>query len=45
MIHRFSMDTLLNILAKLAQLDQSIKAGRIDKKLGFELFLLSLKEG
>lgn len=44
MVHRFSMDALLKILAQLAQLDQSIKAGRVDKKLGFELFLLGLKE-
>lgn len=44
MAHRFSMDTLLKILAQLAQLDQSIKSGRVDKKLGFELFLLRLKE-
>lgn len=43
-VHRFSLDGLLKILAQLAQLDQSIKGGRIDKKLGFELFLLRLKE-
>ncbi len=43
-VHRFSIDKLLHVLAQLAQLDQSIKAGRVDKKLGFELFLLRLKE-
>jgi len=39
----FSIDAILDVLAKLADLDQSIKAGKIDKKIGFELFLLHLK--
>ena len=31
---------LLEQLRQLADLDQRIKSGRIDKKLGFELYLL-----
>ena len=34
---------LLGILKRLADLDQRIKGGRVEKKLGFELFLLSMK--
>lgn len=41
-VERFSLDSLMEILANLAQLDQSIKSGAIDKKLGFELFLLRI---
>ena len=37
-----SSDQLLGILKRLADLDQRIKSGRVDKKLGFELFLLSM---
>lgn len=40
---RLSIDDILLVLNQLADLDQSIKSGRIDKKLGFELFLLRLK--
>ncbi len=43
-VSRFSIDTLLHILVQLAELDQSIKSGRIDKKLGFEMFLLQVRE-
>jgi len=41
--YRFTADDLLCVLASLADLDQAIKAGKVDKKLGFELFLLRLK--
>ena len=37
-----SSDQLLGILKRLADFDQRIKNGRVDKKLGFELFLLSM---
>lgn len=40
---RLSIDSILDVLQQLADLDQSIKAGRVDKTLGFELFLLKLK--
>lgn len=36
---------ILEILAQLAELDQKLKGGQLDKKLGFELFLLQLKKG
>ncbi|MEF9967605.1 MAG: DNA polymerase III subunit delta [Longicatena sp.] len=39
-----NIDYLLAILDKLANLDQNLKAGRLDKKLGFEMFLLGLGE-
>lgn len=38
--HRFTADDLLETLNRLADLDQSIKAGKVDKTLGLELFLL-----
>lgn len=38
--YRFSADDLLATLNQLAELDQSIKAGKVDKTLGLELFLL-----
>ena len=34
------IDSLLTELQELADLDQKIKGGQIDKKLGFELYLL-----
>lgn len=40
---RLSIDTIMELLHRLADLDQSIKSGKLDKKLGFELFLLKLK--
>lgn len=40
---RLPIDELLDVLRRLAELDQSIKSGKIDKKVGFELFLLKLK--
>lgn len=42
-IHNLSIQYLIHILEKLATLDQNLKAGRIDKKLGFEMFLLELQ--
>lgn len=36
---------ILGILAQLATLDQKLKSGQLDKKLGFELFLMQLKKG
>lgn len=38
--HRFTADDLLATLNRLADLDQAIKAGKVDKTLGLELFLL-----
>lgn len=40
---RLSVDAIMDILHRLADLDQAIKSGKVDKKLGFELFLLKLK--
>lgn len=40
---RLTTDAILNVLDQLAELDQRIKAGRIDKNLGFEMFLLGVK--
>lgn len=40
---RLSIDAILEVLHQLADLDQSIKSGRVDKKMGFEMFLLRLK--
>lgn len=34
---------LMEILSKLSNLDQKLKSGLVDKKLGFELFLLELQ--
>ena len=36
---------ILHILAQLADLDQKLKSGQLDKKLGFELFLMQMKKG
>lgn len=38
----YDTDRLLNILAKLADIDIDIKQGKIDKKLALELFILEL---
>ncbi len=40
--YRLKCEDILERLAQLASLDQQIKAGQIDKKLGFELFLLKI---
>lgn len=40
---RLSVDTIMDLLHRLADLDQSIKSGKLDKKLGFEILLLKLK--
>ena len=42
-VYNLSTQYLMHILEKLATLDQNLKAGRIDKKLGFEMFLLELQ--
>lgn len=36
------METLENILKKLTELDYDIKTGKIDKKIGFEIFILGV---
>ncbi len=41
MCHKIKLKELNLILFDLAQLDQQIKMGKIDKKLGFELFLIA----
>lgn len=41
-VTRLSNSYLMQMLAKLATLDQQLKAGLIDKKMGFELFLIEL---
>lgn len=40
---KLSTPYLLHILSKLAVLDQKMKGGQLDKKLGFEMFLLELQ--
>ena len=40
---KLSLPYLLSILSRLATLDQKMKGGLLDKKLGFELFLLELQ--
>ena len=40
---KLSTSYLLQILSKLANLDQKMKGGQLDKKLGFEMFLLELQ--
>lgn len=42
-VQYLSSASLLEMLAKLAVLDQKLKGGLLDKKLGFELFLLELQ--
>ena len=39
----FKKETLENYIVKLSELDYNIKSGKIDKKIGFEQFLLSIK--
>ena len=39
---KYDSDILLNYISKLANLDINIKNGKIDKKLGLELFIISL---
>lgn len=41
-IRGVSPDRFLRYLNELSQLDSSIKSGRVDKKLGFELFLIKV---
>ncbi len=41
-IEYLTSDYLMKMLAKLADLDQKLKGGLIEKKLGFEMFLLEL---
>lgn len=40
---RLSIDDILLRLHQLAELDQNIKAGKIEKNIGFEMFLLKVK--
>lgn len=42
-VYALSADELLAILNQLATLDQKMKMGLIDKKLGFEMFLLQMQ--
>lgn len=42
-LQRLSAEQILSLLHKLATLDQNIKSGRIEKRIGFELFLLDMK--
>lgn len=41
-VEYLTSDYLMEMLAKLADLDQKLKGGLIEKKLGFEMFLLEL---
>ncbi|MEG0362156.1 MAG: DNA polymerase III subunit delta, partial [Longicatena sp.] len=38
-----SINELFSILNQIAQLDQDMKNGKIDKKLGFEMFLIRMQ--
>ena len=42
-VQRLGIGYLMHILEQLATLDQNLKAGRLDKKLGFEMFLLGIQ--
>lgn len=39
----FKKETLENYITSLAELDYNIKSGKVDKKIGFEQFLLGIK--
>ena len=41
-VEYLTSDYLMQMLAKLADLDQKLKSGLLDKKLGFEMFLLEI---
>ena len=41
--NRISLSECQKMLATLAQLDQNMKSGKLDKKMAFELFLLELR--
>ncbi len=41
-IAKYTVDDLLYILAKLADLDQAIKSGKTDPNTGFELFIMEM---
>lgn len=38
--NNFTLEELINNLSKLADLDYNIKSGKVDKKLGLEMFIL-----
>ncbi|MEG0841866.1 MAG: DNA polymerase III subunit delta [Erysipelotrichaceae bacterium] len=38
-----SINELLSVLNQIAQLDQDMKSGKIEKKLGFEMFLIRMQ--
>lgn len=42
-VTHLAIQDILSILSRLADLDQKIKAGRMDKIMGFEMFLLSIQ--
>ena len=42
-VDRISLPYLMEMLAKLATLDQQLKSGLLDKKMGFEMFLIELR--
>ena len=42
-VQNLSASYLMSMLAKLATLDQKLKGGLLDKKMGFEMFLLELQ--
>lgn len=41
--YRLKLNDILSVLHSLAILDQNIKSGKVDKRLGFELFLMNIK--
>lgn len=42
-VQHLSQNELIKMLSTLATLDQKLKSGSLDKKLGFEMFLLELR--